>query len=246
MSEAPKVDTQILKVSIGMNIRSRYPKFLRQFTSCLLTLGIISGILIVASSPAQAGIFDFLFQRSGQNRNSSGRRSGGAVRDECPINLTNDGQFVDFSSFQALAPEDNHILTAETHPTFWFNVPFAASENLRHVEFMLLHEDDKTYALAAPILFHLPTEPGIVQFQLPTTSKGLVVDRPYQWFFSIQCDEVELSRNPVLTGTIAYPSSLPLNQQPWPDVLLSELGDRTSPDWQELINAPILTPVERP
>lgn len=228
-----------------MDIRSRYPKFWRQFTSCLLILGIFSGILIVFPSPAQAGMFDFLFRRSGQNRNSSGRRSGGAVRDECPI-APMDGQVVDFSSFQALAPEDNRILTAEIHPTFWFNVPFSASEDLRHVEFMLLHEDDKTYALDEPILFHLPTEPGIVQFQLPTTGKGLSVDRPYQWFFSIQCDEVELSRNPVLTGTIVYPSSLPINQQPWPEVLLSELGDLASPEWQELINAPVLTPVEHP
>ena len=220
-------------------------KSLRPSIAYCLIFIILNGILVVAQSPAQAGIFDFLFRSSGQNRNSSGRRSGGAVRDECPIN-TADGQLVDFSSFQALAPENNRILTTDSHPTFWFNVPFAASEALRHGEFMLIHADDKTYALDQPLYFELPAAAGIVQLQLPTASKGLERDRPYQWFFSIQCDEMELSRNPVLTGTIVYPSTLPINQLAWPEELLKEVGDRSSPEWQELINAPSLTPVNTP
>ena len=226
--------------------RSSMSLVTRRCTLALVSSAILAVIPLSYPSAAQAGIFDFLFGSGRGGRSASGRRSGGAVRDECPVNLA-DGSTVDFVEFQALAPEDNRMVTAETHPTFWFNVPFAASGELRHVELMLIHEDDKTYALEQPLKFELPPEPGIVQLQLPTTGTGLVRDRPYQWFFSIQCDEEELSRNPVLTGLITRPSSIPIDQRPWPEALLEFDGiDRNSVDWQELINAPRLRPVENP
>lgn len=224
--------------------RSSMVMFARRCTLALVSGGILAAIPLSYPSAAQAGIFDILFGSGRGGRSASGRRSGGAVRDECPIN-TADGDALDFAAFQALAPEDNRIVTASDYPTFWFNLPFSASEKLKHVEFMLIHEDDKTYALDEPILFHLPSEPGIVQFQLPESTKGLERDRAYQWFFSIQCDDVELSRNPVLTGSIVHPSTLPTNQQPWPEALLDiEDLDRNSSDWQELENAALLQPVQ--
>ena len=218
-----------------------------RYTAAGIALSVIAGITFSYAPPAQA-LFGFLFGGGGDRGRSSatGRRSGGAVRDECPVNLE-DGSTVDFAAFQALAPEDNRMVTDNTHPTFWFNVPFSASEKLKHMEFMLIHEDDKTYALDKPILLHLPAEPGVVQFQLPTTDKGLASDRTYQWFFSIQCDSEELSRNPVLTGFIVHPSSLPRNQRPWPEALLEANNlDRSSSDWQELVNATPLIPVSNP
>lgn len=238
--------TKNLRSSQRNRVKSfRVVSQVRQFVLGITSLGILATIPLSYPSAAQAGIFDFLFGRRRGASNARGRRSGGAVRDECPVQ-TAEGQLVDFSSFQALAPEDNRILTADAYPTFWFNVPFSASDNLRHVEFMLIHEDDKTYALEQPLQFDLPREPGVVKVQLPTTANGLERDRAYQWFFSIQCDDVELSRNPVLTGTIVYPSVLAVNQQPWPNSLVRDVGGETSPDWQELVNAPLLIPVSDP
>ncbi|NER01136.1 MAG: DUF928 domain-containing protein, partial [Cyanothece sp. SIO2G6] len=84
--------------------------------------------LIYPTPSAQAGILEFLFGRGGGN--ARGRRSGGGKRDECPLNNTN------VSTFQALAPENNTILTRDTHPPFWFYIPFAGSDELRYAEFM--------------------------------------------------------------------------------------------------------------
>ncbi|MEM9218538.1 MAG: DUF928 domain-containing protein [Cyanobacteria bacterium P01_F01_bin.150] len=237
----PSSSMKPMKISGSLFTGPSSSLFARRCVLAFISCTILSAIPLSYPSAAQAGIFDFLFGSGRGGRSASGRRSGGAVRDECPVN-TADGQLVDFASFQALAPENNRMVTTETHPTFWFNMPFAASEELKHVEFMLIHEDDKTYALDQPILLHLPEEPGVVRFQLPTTGKGLAVDRTYQWFFSIQCDSVELSRNPVLKGFIHRPSALTVGQRPWPEALLDFDGiNRTSPDWQELEQATELT-----
>ena len=73
----------------------------RRCTLALVSCAICSAIPLSYPSPAQAGIFDFLFGRRRRGASTpTGRRSGGAVRDDCPIN-TADGDALDFASFQA-------------------------------------------------------------------------------------------------------------------------------------------------
>ncbi|NEQ97066.1 MAG: DUF928 domain-containing protein, partial [Cyanothece sp. SIO2G6] len=141
----------------------------------------------------------------------------------------------DVSTFQALAPENNTILTRDTHPPFWFYIPFAGSDELRYAEFMLIHDEDQSYALGEPILFELPEQPGLVQVQLPESFSGLESDRLYRWYFSIQCDANELSRNPGLSGEIERSSQVVDQRDLWPEAMMQAMNNGPSNDWAEFL-----------
>lgn len=199
----------------------------RRLTWITLFLLVFTG-LEISYSPSAEAFWRALFGRR-QGGRPRGRATGGSLRDECPINDA------DVSEFKALVPEENKIQTHATYPTFWFNIPFAQSKELRYAEFMLLYGEDRTYALEEPILFDLPDKAGVVKVQLPTSVPGLERDRPYRWYFSIQCDRNELSRNPVLSGEIERSPQASIEAL-WPEAVMQVLADGPSNEWQDFFD----------
>jgi Domain of Unknown Function (DUF928) len=88
--------------------------------------------------------------------------------------------------------------TVEEHPTVWFYIPYQADETLNLAEFMLL-DADKHPVLPRPISIQLSNVPGFIQLQIPYS---LEINKLYNWYFSIICDDQKPSRNPGVRGWI--------------------------------------------
>lgn len=222
--------------------------------SLLLTILSTTMALSLWHPPAvQAQSFwERLFRRSPRAEGqASGRASGGAVRDAlCTAESPR-------KNLVAIVPASNQGDTVESHPTFFFYVPFSSSENEDLVgEFMLL-TDDRYYALEQPLLVSLPQEPGLVRIELPETFPGLEVGDRYTWYFSILCEPWELSRNPYVSGWIerVSPETTDATWQESLVELTQQLPSRLS-EWEDLLSfyglgelatQPIedLTPIER-
>ena len=109
--------------------------------------------------------------------------------------------------------------TLEAYPSFWFYIPFVYKESeLEYAKFVMLDED--RHIVVEPIFFRLPNKvdvtgkPSIAKLTLPANLKPLEINKQYNWFFSIICDESKPSRNPSVTGWIqreALPVLAPQN-----------------------------------
>lgn len=121
---------------------------------------------------------------SGKGR--PGDRSGGASRGGCQANV-NPQELV------ALVPDTKTNpsvgLTVDAHPTFWFNVPYAA-DKLHALEFVLLDEQERTVYQTQ--LAEIAPLPGIVSFRLPETTTPLAVGETYKWLIKVYCEEPQL------------------------------------------------------
>ena len=73
--------------------------------------------------------------------------------------------------------------TTFAHPTFWFYIPYQPGA---HAEFVLQNEDQYQIYKTS---FELVETPGVVSFNLPSTSAAtLVAGKSYFWYFKIKCD----------------------------------------------------------
>jgi Domain of Unknown Function (DUF928) len=73
-------------------------------------------------------------------------------------------------------------LTSTDHPRFWFSVPHDPA-TVSAIEFVLQNAQDQTvYRTPVPV----PSTPGIIAVQLPTTATGLEINQPYHWFFKVR------------------------------------------------------------
>lgn len=73
-------------------------------------------------------------------------------------------------------------MTTETHPTFWFYVPYLGALPGKFV----LQEADKTI-YQTPV--SLPGTPGVVRVSLPSKVAPLKNGQSYHWFFNVYCQE---------------------------------------------------------
>ena len=128
------------------------------------------------------------FEGDGQTR--SGERGGGASRGNCPVSDR---------PLTALVPKINLGLTTESHPTFWFYIPDEMA-SVDEAKFTLL--DDENNPIIYELSIELSETSGFVSVSLPDTATPLEVDRKYHWFFDLQCDEDEPSKNPTVDGWI--------------------------------------------
>jgi hypothetical protein len=88
----------------------------------------------------------------------------------------------------ALVPkQDSEALTISDRPTFWFYIPFAATE-FHSMKFRLQTEDGYQTTL-------IPTspEPGIIKITLPASEPVLTPNKPYRWGFFLYCQNPEAS-----------------------------------------------------
>lgn len=109
---------------------------------------------------------------------------------------------------QLTTPETVFGKTIASNPTFWFYVPYATEEGVKTASFVLL-DTEKHSVLPEPILIEFVKTPGVIEFQLPYS---LEVDRLYNWYFSILCDEIKPSRNPGARGWIQRVNTSPALQ----------------------------------
>jgi hypothetical protein len=160
----------------------------------------------------------------------SGRSKGGGGRGNCP-NLAYSGkdkqlialipEVQPYSSSFATQKSSSKIIWSDTiaqRPNLWFYIPYKYDETTQLANAKLAIIDEDKHLVTKPTLFRLPKKPGIVEVKMPI---NLEVNKPYQWFFSIVCDENKPSRNPSVSGWI---QRVPLNKagfvvEPSEDVL---------------------------
>lgn len=135
-----------------------------------------------------------------------GKRSGGAVRGDCPktaIPLT------------ALVPANEEGLTfiektVSPHPNFWFYVPYAErvpSSSGRRLEFVLLDDSESIFYKAT---YYLPQKQssvkmgGVISVAMPKTIKPLQEGRRYRWVFSVICNPANRSGDATVNGWIEH------------------------------------------
>lgn len=73
-------------------------------------------------------------------------------------------------------------LTTMDHPRFWFSVPYD-SEQVSGIEFVLQNNQDQTVYRTS---MTVPSSPGIVSVQLPSTINGLEASQQYHWFLKVR------------------------------------------------------------
>ncbi|WP_051470054.1 DUF928 domain-containing protein [Fischerella sp. PCC 9605] len=111
----------------------------------------------------------------GSSRGRPTKRGGTGSRGKCPpVELLT----------TALIPAKNVALAVEEHPTFWFFVPYKATD-VSTGEFVLQDEANKDVYRTD---FTLPKTPGIVGLSLPSTAP-LAIDKTYQWYFKLYCKD---------------------------------------------------------
>jgi len=97
--------------------------------------------------------------------------------------------------------------TVDGYPTFWFYVPYETSSAI-NATFMLL-EEDQMPVLEEPILIPLSGTPGLVSVTLPETAKELEIGGIYHWFFEVECDADDPSKNPREDGWVERVAPIP-------------------------------------
>ncbi|UBF30424.1 DUF928 domain-containing protein (plasmid) [Kovacikia minuta CCNUW1] len=93
----------------------------------------------------------------------------------------------------ALAPLSHVGQTTSTHPTFAWFVPDQTSHPL---EFRLFHNQQRLYRT------EMQSQPGMMQFTLPQTEKGLMVGQDYRWQVVLVCNPNSPSSNIVTTAEV--------------------------------------------
>ncbi|MEM9448286.1 MAG: DUF928 domain-containing protein [Cyanobacteria bacterium P01_E01_bin.6] len=215
------------------SVHSRLQLIRISVLSVLLSASVV--VPLFSASPAEAqSIWVRLFGRRRAEGQASGRANGGAVRDQL-CSAESPGK-----SLVALVPQSNQGDTVDGHPSFFFYVPFSSSQNDQLVaEFMLLTED-RYYVLDEPLRVTLPEQPGIVRLDIPESLPELDVGERYNWYFSILCENWELSRNPFVSGWIERVSASESHEfeNTWHEVLVSltnaDSGDRLA--WASLLS----------
>ncbi|MEL6223148.1 MAG: DUF928 domain-containing protein [Cyanobacteria bacterium J06627_8] len=205
-------------------------RLVRLLVLSLTLSSMVSSMVAIKPATAQS-IWERLFGRRIPEGRASGRTRGGAVRDElCSAEAQG-------KSLVALVPESNQGDTISPHPTFFFYIPFSSRQNRDlAAEFMLLTEE-RNYLLDAPLRVSLPDQPGIVKVTVPDTFTGLAVGERYNWYFSILCEEWELSRNPFVSGWVERVAADGV-EDTWHEVLVTlsdnQAGDRLA--WASLLS----------
>ncbi len=166
----------------------------------LLLLSLIAILALISTCPfrqtpaiAKTPKISFKMPNPPKGPPPRGRVRGGAQRDAyCPLTkptLTALTPYVEHRDpeFPQLPPTmDVWGYTTQTHPTFWFYLPYPKATGYQ-AEFIL---QDATEAVVYRQAIALPEQPGIIAIALPKSYPGLAVDQPYRWYFTLRCQTV--------------------------------------------------------
>jgi hypothetical protein len=201
-------------------------KQFNQFTQWLKFAGVITIIfsLVLHSSTAQAGWFDWLFGSSPVSGTPSGRRTGGGDRSgSCPKVST---------PLTALAPlyktkDGNQFTlgaTVSEFPTLWFYLPYEISKT-RPAELRVEeHDSNQNYIFDTTILTLTNASPGIIGIRVPQNAVAPLSINGQRYFtFVVRCDPSDSSTNKFVSVSV---ERIPLNS-----ALMTQL--KTSPPKQQ-------------
>jgi hypothetical protein len=73
-------------------------------------------------------------------------------------------------------------LTATSHPTFWFYIPYITTAS---TQFVLQNQAGHT-VYQSPV--SLSGTPGVVSLSLPSTASPLEIGKQYHWYFNVYCN----------------------------------------------------------
>lgn len=154
----------------------------------LMQLSLFSLGLVSWSSPAAAGLPASPLQHTQLKQlppappstpPPNRTRSGGSLSQQAMCGTGT-------QSLRALVPIKNPVLTTESHPTFWFYVPYGADQ-IQQGEFSVLvglNEMSRLYRAQ----FTLPDQPGIVSIRLPDLPQYALEENAfYHWYFKLAC-----------------------------------------------------------
>ncbi|MBD2530848.1 DUF928 domain-containing protein [Nostoc flagelliforme FACHB-838] len=116
--------------------------------------------------------------------NAPGNRVGGGKRGCENINISQEKQLTALVPvYQFPNAELVFGLTTNSHPTFWFYIPYDVATV--SAEFVLQNE-------AGQIIYQSPVplsgKPGVVSFSLPSTASSLEIGKRYHWYFNTFCN----------------------------------------------------------
>ncbi|XGV99016.1 MAG: DUF928 domain-containing protein [Leptolyngbya sp. BL-A-14] len=138
--------------------------------------------------------------------------AGGASRGSCLRSSNQPTQ----KPLTAVVPSTRLGLTFAEHPSVFVYVPQSSAQT---AGFLLLSNDDTEVVYETT--FALPSQAGIVRFDLPDNAPPLEVGKQYHWFVTTLCDATSgLSGSPTVEGWI---------ERSTPDVALTKALQKTLP-----------------
>ncbi|NER81248.1 MAG: DUF928 domain-containing protein [Leptolyngbya sp. SIO1D8] len=181
----------------------------RVLQSSLLAFAIASPLTLSLTPPAEAGLIDSVRRILSGDTGSraSGRSRGGATRDEmCTVGQrvpeTADNPGASNSQLVVLIP-DALQKTTQANPELFLYVPFGRNAQNMMLVFELATKEtaNSRQVIAGPITLSLPTEPGLMRFQLPSETP-LEIGETYEWTFRLVCQETQPTPDPELTALL--------------------------------------------
>ena len=174
-----------------------YKRLVGYFRGSLATLALCNSLVLIASTPAQAGWRDIF--RGETSGSASGRSRGGGIRDtRCLVNETaqvnQEEQNLEYlhenKQIVALLPGTEQA-TSQSTPTFFLYVPFDRYGDPMEMVFELATQGiNDQRQIVESISLLLPNNPGLVKFQLPANI-ALENDQIYDWSFRLKCSADE-------------------------------------------------------
>jgi hypothetical protein len=156
----------------------------------VLIASLLLGSMIYSTSPSQASepSSDSAIAQSLQATGKRGRpnkRRGTATQGPA----CGSDQSTKSNLLTAIVPRfDTESLTLEPRPTFWFYIPYE-TKGFHSVKFVL--KDMTGKPVYTSNLQTTNTLPGVVSFSLPSSTKELVPNQPYNWMLTLYCQDPE-------------------------------------------------------
>lgn len=224
---------------------------------CTLFLSLGWTEMAVAQSPTFAQISNppirFVPYSPNPGRPTLGRVGGGS-RGNCPLLKVASKN----STLIPLVPQQKSLTppiigwSATDKPSLWVYSPYFADSGVSAIV-VLRDAQDLTQPPPFPaIKLALPSTPGVMQISLP---QPLELQRLYRWFFTVNCDSKDSTKNPQVNGLIGWiaPSqdlqqqltkANPLQQAAlyakhgfWYDALALLAKEAPSDDWTALLQS---------
>ena len=150
-------------------------------------LGINAIALPIPSAEASPGLFSRV--RDKQARGSvPGRRRGGARRGTCPDTDRSLLALVPATEVETDTLPETYVggVTTAEHPTLWFDVPYALTDDLT-AEFVLQDSQGQDVYRTTSAEFSASKQtPGIVGVSV-SSEVPLAIGSTYQWYFKVDC-----------------------------------------------------------
>jgi Domain of Unknown Function (DUF928) len=191
-SKTPKIF-----ISPRTNSMSLYSRSLFTLVATLL----LCGQQLAAQTPPLKYVPDSTFSVLSRRGTPKDITYGGGKRSVCltranPVGVASRYENRGLSAI--VPPEDVGGLSATANPTFWVYQPYVSPSPIAGVLSVRVADSFRSEPFVkVPVT--LPAQPGLVKLKLPVAirDRGMLA-----WTLTVVCDEVNLSRNPFVSGLV--------------------------------------------